>query len=114
MYTPVDNVNYDHDIKIFIDNKVGKMKEESLLNNDGLMSKELTLEEVQNVISKLKCNTALGWDEITVEHVKFGGLELIKILRRLFNVISKYEYMPLYFKRGIIVPIPKGCKNQLF
>ena len=109
LYTPTDNVNYDNDFKMYIDNEITRMEKDSMLNDDCIMSKELTLQEVQNVIAKLKCNTAPGWDEVTTEHVKYGGLELIKSIRRLFNVISKYEYIcPFISKEELSYLFQKG------
>ena len=46
------------------------------------------------------------------EHVKYGGKRLIKCLKRLFSLILLHEYIPLHFKQGIIVPVPKGNKNK--
>ncbi len=76
------------------------------------MTRDLTDNGVENIVLKMKYNTAPGWDDVTVEHVRYGGLEIIKCLRRLYNLITKHEFIPLYFKRGIIVPIPKGVKTN--
>ncbi len=64
---------------------------ESYTNEDGILDKCLTLEEVNIVCNELKCNKAPGWDDITAEHVKYGGRKLLNCLLRLFNCISKYE-----------------------
>ena len=31
----------------------------------------------------------------------------------IYKLITEYEHIPLHFKKGIIVPIPKGDKNQM-
>ena len=56
---------------------------------------------------------APGWDTVTAEHIKFGGAKLVTCITLLCNIITKNEYIPHYFKLGIIVPIPKGNKNRL-
>ena len=45
------------------------------------------------------------------QHLKYGRENLISALTILMNAITTNEYVPKEFKRGIIVPIPKGTKD---
>ena len=60
----------------------------------------------------LKCGKAPGWDRITPEHVKYGGDLLMRCLTSLFNIIIVTEVVPTHFKKGVIIPIPKGTKDR--
>ena len=64
-----------------------------------------------DVCSSLKNRKAPGLDGVTSEHLKFGGVKLIAVLTLLVNAITNNEYVPESFKRGIIIPIPKGSKD---
>ena len=90
------------------------MEWQSYCNDDKCMSSPIEVDEILNICQNLKRKKAPGWDGVTSEHVQHGGKCLIKCLSWLFNCIKQYECIPDYFKIGIIVPIPKGNKDQLF
>ena len=77
------------------------------------MNSSITYDEIFYICNKLKCKKAPGFDGITSEHVLYGGNFLVKCLTWLFNGISHIEQIPIHFKRGIIIPIPKGDKDKL-
>ena len=83
-----------------------------MLSNENLLSIGITDDELCEIIASLKNNKAAGWDCITAEHIKYGGVRLTKCIQCLFQLIVNYEYVPNHFKLGIIVPIPKGTKCQ--
>jgi hypothetical protein len=65
-------------------------------------------------MASLKAGKAGGHDEITPEHVKYGGHILAWFLTVLFNSIRKYEHIPENFRKGIAIPLFKGGnKDQL-
>ena len=78
-------------------------------NDDNILSDEFAEDEIAQACKILKSGKAPGWDKITSEHIKYGGQRLV-----IFFVITINEYIPLHFKRGLIVAIPKGDKNQLY
>ena len=59
-------------------------------------------------IKSLNNGKAPGVDNITAEHLKFGGEDLIKLLTRLYNQILALEYIPRNFRTGTQVPLYKG------
>ena len=59
----------------------------------------------------LKNKKAAGFDEVTAEHIKYGGDKLLSILTALYNSISEHESVPDNMKRGVIIPIPKRAKD---
>ena len=114
LYTPINDDKYDSGFKQAVERELEEMVIQSYFNEDNILKDKFSSNEVMNVCKLLKRNKAPGWDQITTEHVKFGGEMLLHCLRRLFNAIVLYEYVPLYFKRGIIVTLPKGDKNTLY
>jgi len=59
------------------------------------------------VISKMKNGKALGMDNITVELIKNGGMELLQRIFDLLLQIWDQERMPKEWEIGIICPIFK-------
>ena len=104
--TPKDDISYD---KVHFDtvnkevNELNKRDDSSVF-----LEHSFTTSEVQRVVNRLKSNKAGGFDGICAEHVKYGGYLLIITLTMIFNLINKWEHVPLNFKRGIQVPLFKG------
>ena len=68
--------------------------------------------EVREMIKALKLNKACGYDEITGEHLKYGGNMLVKVITRLFNRCLELKIFPKIFKYGLLVVIPKPGKQD--
>ena len=74
---------------------------------------EFKYSELKKQISRMKPNRAPGWDEITAEHLKHGGVVFIGLLTWIFNEIVLSENIPVYFKKGYIISIPKPGKSYV-
>ena len=74
---------------------------------------EFVCSELKKQISKMKPNKAPGWDEITAEHLKHSGTMFIGLLTWIFNEIVLSENIPVYFKKGYIISIPKPGKSYV-
>jgi hypothetical protein len=68
---------------------------------------ELTMEEVQKMLHKMKNNKSPGVDTIPSELIKFGGESLIKQIYELIRKVWAQEQIPDEWKRSIICPIYK-------
>jgi exonuclease III len=81
--------------------------------NDGdIVSFSFT--DVEKCIGMLKVGKAVGIDNISAEHVKYGGDLLWRFLVTLFNECIRHGYVPHTFCEGIICPIQKkvnACKK---
>ena len=110
LYTPSGNRSFDAYYKAFVEEELHYIRNDANLHLDDIMGDELTLEEIQRAIKKLKSGKAPGWDNISAECIKYGGQRLACTIQRLCNNITKYEHIPNHFKIGIIVTIPKGDK----
>lgn len=73
---------------------------------------EIELEEVRNVIRKLKTGKAIGRDGIPNEAWKFGGEEMEKWIWKIYNRVWKGESWSEQWKEGEIVPIIKKGEKQ--
>ena len=113
LYTPQQNKHFDTHFKEEIERDVDEMDSLTTKIVDDIMEEPISQKEIDNIIGDLKLRKAPGWDNITGEQVKYGGKMLAKCLMLLFNLITKIEYIPQNFKMGIIIPIPKGTKDQL-
>ena len=68
----------------------------------------ITHEEIQTAILTLNSGKSPGYDEITAEHLKFGGVELMGMLVGLYNQIVNTEHIPRNFRTGTQIPLYKG------
>ena len=50
--------------------------------------------------------------KVKSEHIKHGGPNLIRIITMQCNRITCDELVPSHHKKGLIVPIPTGTKDQ--
>jgi hypothetical protein len=70
-------------------------------------TEEITIEEVERAIKRLKNGKAAGADGIQAELLKHGGGELVRRLTLLCNHIWNTGETPSDWCDGIIIPIPK-------
>ena len=108
---PKNLTEYDDNFKDMVESELLDRFQQSFEYETRLLKANMTLTEIEHVIRSLKNNKAPGIDQITAEHVKYGGAKLLKIITCFCNSVSSAEEIPLYLKRGIIIPIPKGTKD---
>ena len=77
-------------------------------NDDNFLVEPFLLEEVKGGIRTLNKGKAAGFEDITAEHLAFGGESVAMILCTLFNMIREIEYVPTCFRRGVQIPLFKG------
>ena len=63
----------------------------------------IKLSDVSEICTRLKNNKACGHDNISYEHIKYGGKLLIKHLCYLFNLSLQYAYIPNDWRKSIII-----------
>jgi hypothetical protein len=68
----------------------------------------IKLSDVSEICTRLKNNKACGHDNISYEHIKYGGKLLIKHLCYLFNLSLQYAYIPNDWRKSIIILLYKG------
>ena len=65
-------------------------------------------EEIDHAVNKLKIKKSAGLDNLTAEHLKYGGNSIIVWLTEILNAIVDMEQIPACLKLGITIPIYKG------
>ena len=73
-----------------------------------MFNNEINTSEIQILIDKLPFNKSGSKDNLTYEHLKYGGHSLTVVLTNLFNKIIKLEQIPINFKSGLTVTLHKG------
>jgi hypothetical protein len=68
----------------------------------------IKLSDVSEICTRLKNNKACGHDNISYEHIKYGGKLLIKHLCYLFNLSLQFAYIPNDWRKSIIILLYKG------
>ena len=68
----------------------------------------MTISELAKVIKSLPTGKCASKDNLTYEHIKYGGDLLIKCLTNLFNLILSIEKVPDDFKNGLTITLHKG------
>ena len=81
-------------------------------NDNQPLIKDPTLEEITKLIQTQRNGKALGEDNISIELLKNGGLELHKYLHKLILNIWKYEKIPEEWTKAIIIPLLKKGDRQ--
>eukprot|EP00745_Piridium_sociabile_P025182 TRINITY_DN39889_c0_g1_i3.p1 TRINITY_DN39889_c0_g1~~TRINITY_DN39889_c0_g1_i3.p1 ORF type:complete len:246 (-),score=19.19 TRINITY_DN39889_c0_g1_i3:155-892(-) len=71
------------------------------------LNKEISEEEINRAITKLKSGKASGIDEISAEMLKNCNNEIKHFLVKLFNVIFNKGIYPHMWSKAIIIPIYK-------
>ena len=68
---------------------------------------EITKTEIRKALKSLKNDKAAGTDNIPAEALKEGGESIVHQLHHLINLIWTKEEMPIDWKKGLLVKLPK-------
>ena len=79
----------------------------------GFENVDITEENIQKAISRLKNGKACGVDNIPAEFLKYGGSTLTKSLFNLFKTFILLESFPTDWHQGIIKPIHKAGSKEV-
>ena len=73
------------------------------------------VELISNVIEKLERGKTAGLDSLSAKHLLYGHQIVSNILTKLFNLMLRCSYLPVYFGLSYTVPLPKlinyRCKS---
>ena len=90
------------------DDTINSLRLNSFNNDNNILHGKISIQEISTAIQRLKSGKAAGPDNITAEHIKYGGHILIKWLYKIFNRILSLEEIPSCLKLGTITPIYKS------
>lgn len=80
--------------------------------NNAELDREISKEEIETAVKKLKTGKACGVDSITNEYIKSTLDIFMPVYLRIFNNILETGVLPDTWLHGIIVPIYKGKGDQ--
>ena len=103
---PADDASFDAGHYELVSERVRVLNKQS--DGDQFTDLPFTFEEVQTAIKKLHLRKASGFDNISAEHIRYAGPNLVFILKIIYNLIVEWEYIPVNFRRGTQVPLYKG------
>ena len=86
---------------------------EALCNEEGILDEPFSVREVWDIMKKLKNRKAAEPDELTAEHLKEGGAEVVIWLTAVLNAMVDLEVVPDVLKNGVVVPVYKGGGKDL-
>ena len=92
---------------------VSPQVDNSSIDDENILNKPITEEEIRTCISKLKNHKAPGIDNIINEYITTTEDILMPVYIRVFNIIFMNGIFPDVWSKGIIVPIyKKGDKTN--
>ena len=75
----------------------------SRMNYDKVLDDEIMMEEIEYTIRRIKRGKRGGLDNVSAEHLQYGG-EFLKIwLKQVFNAIITLEEIPNYLKVSLFI-----------
>ncbi len=113
LFSQLQDESFDEEFHVEVNTAVNLIKSETLVNTDDIFDIPITIYEVETVVNSLPNGKVSGFDNITYEHVKYGGLKLKETLVYLFNRIINEENIPKSFKLAVKIPIPKSNKDDM-
>ena len=85
----------------------------SSVNDENILYKSISEEEIRTCISRLKNHKASGVDNIINEYIKATKDIPMPVYTRVFNIIFMNGIFPDVWSKGIIIPIyKKGDKTN--
>ncbi|CAG2239510.1 unnamed protein product [Mytilus edulis] len=109
--TPCENVNFDNDHFTNVKRDITSLTE-LFKHSKNHNIPVTTTEEVKKTVLSFKNGKSPDEENITAEHVKFGGHTLISILTNIINFIFQNLDIPSLLKSGIACPILKKGKKK--
>ncbi|CAC5358564.1 unnamed protein product [Mytilus coruscus] len=109
--TPCENVNFDNDHFTNVKRDITSLSE-LFKHSKNHNIPVTTTEEVKKTVLSFKNGKSPDEENITAEHVKFGGQTLISILTNIINFIFQNLDIPSLLKSGIACPILKKKKKK--
>ena len=74
-------------------------------------TEEIEMEEMVRELRKMKNGKSPGVCEIQVELLKVGGINLMKWMQMVFNMVMRFGKAPRDWRRAVVIPIyKKGCR----
>ena len=100
---------FDDSWKEEVDKKVCEF---STVCVESVLDREIDLEEIALCVKKLKKYKTGGSDGLVGELLKYGGSGMVELLKQLFTVIWREEFVPPQWREGLIVNLFKNGDKE--
>ena len=90
-----------------VEREVKVIEQKNLGRGEAGLNGVIRLEEVKQVIKKLKNGKASGVDNIVNEVIKYGGEQVSKVIWLLCRSCFELEHIPHDWMKGVIFPLYK-------
>ena len=110
-FKKISDNTIEKDLKKRIKTECRKQKQQLREAIDEVMTKKLTMEELESSLKVLKTKKSPGPDEVTNEMLTHLGRTAKKKLLQLYNSTWKNGTIPEIWKKALIVPIKKEGKE---
>ena len=90
LYTPKNESEFHGDFKAFVERRLRQFCRDSYANDDPL-DNPFELDEVVDVCNKLPNGKAGGPDQLTYEHIKYGGHTLHEVLTKFLTQLENWN-----------------------
>jgi hypothetical protein len=97
------------------DERKGEEEERSGRYKDGrVLNVDISLEEVERAVGKLKSGKADGVDGVIPEILKYGGDNMVEAVYELCRLVWEREKLPQDWMKALIFPVAKkGSKDHM-
>ena len=69
--------------------------------------------QVRNAIRNMSSGKSPGHDGLSIEHFKYAGVHLPRVLSLLYAMCISHTYLPADLMKTIVVPIVKNCTGDI-
>jgi hypothetical protein len=112
LYTPLEDPLFDKSHRKIIHKKFQEYMISSQENYEEILDDNLEINEVSEAVGELKTRKSGGPDNVTNEHLKYGGHTLVRHLHTLFCSMLLVEKTPSNMKKGLTISIPKDRTSK--
>lgn len=105
-----DYPNFSAKYKDNANTKVAEIEELSINKQDKI--DPVTTEDVLKLTATFKNGKSQDCYDLTAEHLKYAGPNVIECLTNIINYIFETTYIPESLLKGILTPIPKKNKDK--
>ena len=96
-----------------VEQEIEQWEESNSFHSDETLDDEISMDDLELAINKLKSNKSAGYDGVLNEFIVHGGRLMKVVMLKLFNTIFNIGCFPQVWAVGEIIPVyKKGNKNE--
>ena len=108
VYSDIPDATFDEQFRIAVQERLSVIGNDSGNEQCENLLEPVSVQEIEELCSKLKCGKAGGFDGLVYEHLKYGNCELFRHICSLFNLVISKEYIPKDWRKAVLITLYKG------